>query len=264
MDVHKPHPFHNWREFLAEVGTIVLGVAIALCAEQAVEVLHWHSEVAQSKKFIAAELAVSLRFSVERLRTERCGEKRLDEIAHIIDLASRTGQLTAVGDIRRPPLRLWLSGEWESVVASQTANHFSASELSDIAYLYGFIRAADRVNTEELQDWTDLSVIEGPGRRFDPVAEAGLRQALSRARFANREIGAIAEQILATAEADHFPFEQSDLQDIEAERRRPLNGTVLCQPIGPGNISSNGQAPFAEVLPEIDKAAKAPLHWNSP
>lgn len=45
MDVHKPKPWHNWREFLAEIATIVIGVLIALGAEQAVEWLHWRREV---------------------------------------------------------------------------------------------------------------------------------------------------------------------------------------------------------------------------
>jgi imidazolonepropionase-like amidohydrolase len=35
MEIHKPKPIHNWREFLKEVGIIVLGVSIAVVAEQA-------------------------------------------------------------------------------------------------------------------------------------------------------------------------------------------------------------------------------------
>jgi hypothetical protein len=37
MDIHKPQPWHNWRGFLKEVGTIVPSVSIALAAEQGVE-----------------------------------------------------------------------------------------------------------------------------------------------------------------------------------------------------------------------------------
>ena len=33
MDIPKPKPIHNWRDFLKEVGIIVLGVCIALSAE---------------------------------------------------------------------------------------------------------------------------------------------------------------------------------------------------------------------------------------
>jgi hypothetical protein len=40
MDIHKPKPWHGWRELAKEVGTIVLGVLIAIGFEQAVEALH--------------------------------------------------------------------------------------------------------------------------------------------------------------------------------------------------------------------------------
>ena len=34
MHFHLPKPLHGWREFLGEVGIIVIGVLIALGAEQ--------------------------------------------------------------------------------------------------------------------------------------------------------------------------------------------------------------------------------------
>ncbi len=40
MDIHKPKPWHGWRELAKEVGTIVLGVLIAIGLEQTVEALH--------------------------------------------------------------------------------------------------------------------------------------------------------------------------------------------------------------------------------
>jgi hypothetical protein len=43
VEIHKPKPIHNWREFLKEVGTIVLGVCVALGAEQTVEWVHWRN-----------------------------------------------------------------------------------------------------------------------------------------------------------------------------------------------------------------------------
>ena len=44
MHFHLPKPLHGWREFAGEVGIIVLGVLIALSAEQVVEGLHMRSE----------------------------------------------------------------------------------------------------------------------------------------------------------------------------------------------------------------------------
>jgi hypothetical protein len=44
MHFHLPKPLHGWREFAGEVAIIVLGVLIALGAEQAVEWLHWRHQ----------------------------------------------------------------------------------------------------------------------------------------------------------------------------------------------------------------------------
>jgi hypothetical protein len=45
MDVHLPKPLHGWRAFAGEVGVIVLGVLIALGAQQLAENLAWRQKV---------------------------------------------------------------------------------------------------------------------------------------------------------------------------------------------------------------------------
>ena len=55
MHFHLPKPLHGWREFVGEVGIIVIGVLIALGAEQAVERLHHHSQVHEAEKKLRAE-----------------------------------------------------------------------------------------------------------------------------------------------------------------------------------------------------------------
>jgi hypothetical protein len=54
MHVHLPKALHGWRELLKEVGIIVLGVLIALSAEQAVESLHWHQRAATARELSSA------------------------------------------------------------------------------------------------------------------------------------------------------------------------------------------------------------------
>ena len=41
MHIHLPKPIHGWREFVSEVGIIVVGILLALTAEQFVENWHW-------------------------------------------------------------------------------------------------------------------------------------------------------------------------------------------------------------------------------
>jgi hypothetical protein len=67
MEIHKPKPIHNWREFLKEYAIIVIGVLTALAAEQAVEWLHWQGEVKAARQAIFAEMATNSKFFTSRL-----------------------------------------------------------------------------------------------------------------------------------------------------------------------------------------------------
>src|SRR5262249_51416529 len=57
MHFHLPKPLHGWRAFFGEVGIIVLGVLIALSAEQAIDAWHWHQRVAVVRNSIMREVA---------------------------------------------------------------------------------------------------------------------------------------------------------------------------------------------------------------
>src|SRR6201989_1175489 len=102
MDIHKPKPIRNWRELLTEVGVIVLSVCIALAAEQAVEWWHWRNQVVEARGQMASELANSLTGAIIRLRTGGCVERRLDQLAQVIDEASRKGSLPPLGYVSMP------------------------------------------------------------------------------------------------------------------------------------------------------------------
>ncbi|MBV9549476.1 MAG: hypothetical protein JO256_07365, partial [Alphaproteobacteria bacterium] len=60
MEIHKPKPIHNWRELLTEIGVVVIGVCIALAAEQTVEALHAHERAAVVRANIRTEIAYNL------------------------------------------------------------------------------------------------------------------------------------------------------------------------------------------------------------
>jgi hypothetical protein len=55
LHIHLPKPLHGWREFVGEVGIIVIGVLIAIGAEQAIEALHHRSQVHDSIDKLHAE-----------------------------------------------------------------------------------------------------------------------------------------------------------------------------------------------------------------
>src|SRR5947199_153143 len=60
MHFHLPKPLHGWRALAGEVGIIVVGVLIALSAEQAVESWNWRSQAAEARSALRADVAMDL------------------------------------------------------------------------------------------------------------------------------------------------------------------------------------------------------------
>jgi hypothetical protein len=81
MDIHKPKPWHGVREFLKEYVIIVVGVLTALGAEQAVELLHTRTEVAEARAVLHDEISAnadSIRYAVQE---DRCYLAAMDLFA---------------------------------------------------------------------------------------------------------------------------------------------------------------------------------------
>ncbi len=254
VEIHKPKAVHNWREFLVELGTITLGVCIALAAEQTVEFFHWRNQVQEARESIATEMAVSVGYGIERVRTEGCIEKRLDALARILDAASASGTLPPVGDIGAPHYRPWPSGAWNSMVASQVATHFSRPELAELSGTYEQIALQRANNQAEIAVWADLAAMAGPGRRLDPALDAALHIALSRARYYNRAMALVGGQIGDRARPMNLPLSAPDRKFIHDRLDASLDQDPMCRPIGPV-AATYGQAPLAGVLPQIEKRA---------
>ena len=67
MHVHLPKPLHGWRAFVGEVGIIVIGVLIALSAEQLIEWVHWQAKVGGAETAIGRDLALQSDLASERV-----------------------------------------------------------------------------------------------------------------------------------------------------------------------------------------------------
>ena len=130
MDIHKPKPWHNVREFLKEYVIIVVGVLTALGAEQAVEWLHWRHEVAQAHTNLHDELqnnARSLRLSAIE---DGCVLNRLWEYV----AWSKGGPKPAF--IRIAGFPTLGDSVWEVVKAGQVATHLPLNERVAYSRLY--------------------------------------------------------------------------------------------------------------------------------
>jgi len=244
VEIHKPKPVRNWREFLSEMSVIVLGILIALSGEQLIETLHWRYEVRETDARLARELGANAAVAMLRLRLAPCDEKRLDEIASIIDAAETSGKLPPIGALGRPILYLYGHGTWDSAVASQTVTHFPVQRLQNFAVAYQLISRLGDLNQRELEAWNDLWVLVGPGRPFDASAAESARLATTRARLLSRQVRGWSGNLRERVKALNLPPHTSARVDqLEADAREPLSRYDICKPIGKEISPTYGQAP---------------------
>ena len=137
-------------------------------------------------------------------------------------------------------------------MASQINTHFSGLELGVISYLYNWVRNSMNYSDEELQAWSDINTMAGPGRRLDPVGEDRLRAAISTARSLNRALAFGAIRIVQEAALPELglKFSQSDRDYIATMRNCSLTE---------GRYSVNSMTPMSDICRPLDAV---PAHYG--
>ncbi len=242
MHVHLPKPLHGWRAFVGEVGIIVLGVLIALAAEQVVEALHWRGEVNDARRAMAVELSDSIGQSYERERVSPCVVRRLDELSAILTQAGQTGRLRPVGLIGRPLYRTWVSSAWQTTMAGQTASHFSRHELNQLGYIYDYVERASRGSDQEMFAWTDLQSISGPGRPISTDEVAQLTRDVERARAWDSYITVVSKLIRRLTSQLSLPYDRQTIKESAVGPTPP----TYCDPISSNVPADYGHSSFED------------------
>ena len=196
MHFHLPKPLHGWREFAGEVGIIVVGVLLALGAEQVVEWAHWRNEVTDARRALDREVAYNLGAVEKRQQEAPCVDRRLLEIRSLL-----TGSTSGLRSASRPPLgqpQLWRprTDVWQAAVAGQVAEHMPLATRLGYAEVYGQFQWYAQKAADETDAWGVLAELDDPGG-LGPEDVAAVRQARSRAQVAADKLNAYLPRIIA-------------------------------------------------------------------
>jgi hypothetical protein len=158
MEVHAPHqPLNTWREFWIHLGTITVGLLIALGLEQGFE---WGHRV-HERHALQRELhdegehnQATLQMDFTRMATLKrslvAWHRGVDEaIAKGGGLADPPGQTTTTGTVPLPSEAMW-----DSAKASGRVGLLSDNQTAVYAFLY---QQEDRLKAQE-KDWTTVAV----------------------------------------------------------------------------------------------------------
>lgn len=156
MHFHLPKPLHGWREFAGEVGIIVLGVLIALGAEQVVESIHWANQTRATERTLQDEIQDSVNAVTQRKALDGCMRRQL---ASFRDVALGRGGLLkgttpldgsrVVPDVYASPWRAWARGRWQAAMASGALNYLPPNRLAAYSEVYKAIEDVDGIIRQE-------------------------------------------------------------------------------------------------------------------
>ena len=135
MRFHLPKPLHGWREFAGEVGIIVVGVLIALGAQQLVENWQWDQKAAQTKKILDAELHRNAVSAYKWLTVAPCVDQQLVSIDKALATARQSGNVQATAPLT-PPLEVFTEDAWLDARAMQIADHLSPQTIAFYSTLF--------------------------------------------------------------------------------------------------------------------------------
>lgn len=177
MDIHKPKPFHGWREFLSEVLIIVLGVAIALSGEQAVEALHWNHKVEQAERAMRIEIGLDDGpQAIGRAAIAPCLEAQLDKLEVAIHDKKSKAEVGELANAYHPISVTWDTESWKSATTTQAPTHMAAQDFSRWSTIFMLIPLFERDQITERNALDDLRfALPEPRGLTNEEAERALR-----------------------------------------------------------------------------------------
>jgi hypothetical protein len=246
MEIHKPKPVHNWRELLTEIGVIVVGIAVALTAEQLVESVHWQNKIRDARRAMAIELRDDDGPQAYiRIAVEGCRNKQLDVIrSAIVGKATRTEVERLTSEVVQANVT-WDSVGWNTLQTSDVASHLSPEELRSWSVPYVRIPSLENVNLQESRDVVALQ----PSGLTDEVLTVNevdtMLAAIKRLQDDNRLMAMYSAKLLSGMLENGVQLTSNQRRRMQDSFRKLVGGCII-EP----NIVVDSQFPYAAAASE--------------
>ena len=232
MRIKLPAPRNGWRVFAGEVGVIVLGVVIALAAQQYVETLQWREEVRRTEEALTIEIADSVLHASERQMVNPCLSDRLRNLIRKVSSTegpwsgdpmplnqSALAVTTVSAAPYRTPNRPWSGNVWEAAQNAGVFNHMRRERVAAFSKVYARMEGLRKVNEVEHQVFPQLLYLS-----FDTRLDAATRQealaGLGKLDWLNGTILLDGKMLIDEVKALRLDFSRTSLKRELAERER--------------------------------------------
>ncbi len=163
MRFRLPTSPHDWREFLYDVCIVVIGVLIALGAQQVVQDIHDRQVAQSTRAAVKKELQANLATLEVRKIAEPCIQRRLSELRGILRQWAETGSFETPSWVAQAPRFGPDFPQYEAAVAAGQMTLLPSDQQSSVGALVSNLRVFDTFQKQEMEPWSKLRLLqEGP------------------------------------------------------------------------------------------------------
>ena len=164
MGLHLPGTSDSWREIAKDILVVVIGVLLALFAQQLVDRGEWRQKVGSTRAAMRDELLSDDGPQIyQRAAMHPCVVARLDAIRAAVESGRGREQISRLIDVYWLPFRTYDSLALDAAMASDVASHMPQDELQAFTAVYERMPSLDRTNAQEAADLARLQAFRRTG-----------------------------------------------------------------------------------------------------
>ena len=195
----KLKPVKGWREFLGEVGIIVLGVMIALTADKIAQHYSDNNTADDARADISDELNDGLAAMALRRATEPCIERRLQEIRALLNDWRRTGRFETPQWVAQTPIIEISLARYNAAQSAGRLALLSGEEQYRMGAVIEGLGRFDRLQRDERLVWAQLRALQMGAEALSDEDRSKILTALQEASTLDYEAKIAARQTLPLA-----------------------------------------------------------------
>lgn len=181
----------GWRAFWSEIVIVVLGVAIALAANEAVEKWNWRNNVEDGEARLQVDVHWAFLWAAEKYASQPCVDAQLAALGRtVLDSGTTLAPVPLITNalgmqyVVRMPNRPYRFPVWDALLADGTASHFPPQRQAFMGRISDDMLNSSRSEAEIRSLMGRLLVMRDP-ITLDPAVRASLLTDINQLRSLN-------------------------------------------------------------------------------
>jgi len=217
---------NGWRSFFADIAVVVIGVILALLAQELAQSMQWRKDVAGQRNALRAMAEDNLKVIAFRRFQEPCVQRRLTELQTMFRLHHENEDIPLRGPIGLP--YKWGSDRsaWNIALSDASLSHMPLGERRRFGNAVDVYDNIDALMKDEYSVWLRLQPLDHP-ELLEAHDWALLRQAFGEASALHARINAVVDEAL-TSNNLGLPVPTITQKDVPREEEW---GNAFCRPV---------------------------------